>query len=140
MAFVQATAIAIADRAILLIGPPGCGKSDLALGMMRHGGALIGDDGIALVMQDGRLIAQPLTARRQRLRVAGIGSVTVPCAGPTPAALVVTGDPVARRRDRESSVSQFGPVEGHWLPQVALPLYGFATPDKLLLALDRWGH
>lgn len=140
MAFVQATAIAIADRAILLIGPPGCGKTGLALRMLRHGASLIGDDGITLTAQGGCLIAEPLAQATSRLRVSGIGSVPVQTAGATPASLVVTGDPAARRRDREAAVDRFGPIDGLWLPQVALPLDTAAATDMLLLALDRWGH
>lgn len=140
MAFVQATVIALADRAILLLGPPGCGKTGLALRMLRHGASLIGDDGVTLVARDGRLMAEPLAQPLLRLRVSGIGSVPVQTAGATPASLVVTGDPAARRRDREAAVDRYGPVDGLWLPQVALPLDTPAAPDMLMLALDRWGH
>lgn len=140
MAFVQATAIAVDGRAVLLIGPPGCGKSDLALRMIGRGGVLIGDDGVELCMIGERLVVSPLAERPQRLHVAHIGLVTAHTTGATPAALAVTLEPAMLAHDRSPRMSQFGPVDGLSLPQIALPAFHASTPDKLLLALERWGH
>ncbi|MEC9182929.1 MAG: aldolase, partial [Pseudomonadota bacterium] len=44
MEIVHATAIAIDGKGVLLRGPSGSGKSDLALRLLEAGGVLIGDD------------------------------------------------------------------------------------------------
>ncbi len=139
MASIQASAIAIDGRAILLIGPPRCGKSDLALRMIGRGAALIGDDGIDLEVIGQRLMALPMAGRSQRLHVAEIGVVAVPLAASSPAALAVMLDPDSLAKDRSPTVGRFGPIYDRYLPQVALPAFHASTPDKLLLALERWG-
>ncbi|HQA17982.1 MAG TPA: serine kinase, partial [Novosphingobium sp.] len=42
----QATCVAIKGRALLIEGPPGSGKSSMALALIDRGAALIGDDGV----------------------------------------------------------------------------------------------
>jgi serine kinase of HPr protein (carbohydrate metabolism regulator) len=140
MAFVQATAIAIDRRAVLLVGPPRSGKSDLALRMIARGATLIGDDAIDLSMETSRLLVSPLPGRTRRLQVAHIGAVSVSLSGPAPAALVVNLDSALLALDRSACLDRFGPVEGYYLPQIALPAFHGSTPDTLLLALERWGH
>jgi HPr kinase/phosphorylase len=138
--FVQATAVALDGHAVLLLGPPGCGKSDLALRLIGRGAALIADDGVVLRVIDHRLVAEAPGNRVPRLHVAGIGMVEVAPAASTPVALAVTLDPALVPHDRSVPLSMFGPVHSLCVPQIALPALHASTPDKLLLALDRWGH
>lgn len=51
----QATCIAIGGRALLIEGPPGSGKSSLALSLIDRGAMLIGDDSVLLEARHGRL-------------------------------------------------------------------------------------
>lgn len=139
-AFVQATAVSIDGRAVLLLGPPGCGKSDLALRLIRRGAALIADDGVMLRVVDYRLMAEAPSVMTPRLHVAGIGMVEVALAGPTPVALAVTLDPALVPQDRSVALSMFGPIEGLCVPHIALAALEASAPCKLLLALDRLGH
>lgn len=46
--WLNATGIAIGDRGIAILGPPGSGKSSLALSLMAMGATLIADDGLWL--------------------------------------------------------------------------------------------
>ena len=52
MEIVHATAIAIDGKGVLLRGPSGSGKSDLALRLLEAGGVLVGDDRVALSVRD----------------------------------------------------------------------------------------
>ena len=74
----QATAVAIKGRALLLVGPPGCGKSSLALALIDRGATLVGDDGVALDIREGLLWAAPPEATRGRIEVRGVGIVSLP--------------------------------------------------------------
>src|SRR6185369_8888787 len=52
---IHGTAIAIGNAALLLTGPSGSGKSDLALRMIDGGARLVADDRVELVVEGDRL-------------------------------------------------------------------------------------
>lgn len=86
----QAGAVAIGGRALLIEGPPGAGKSSLALALIDRGAGLIGDDGVTLTATaDGLLIAAPPPNIAGLIEVRGVGLVRVPPAPPAPVALIL---------------------------------------------------
>ena len=92
----QASAVAIAGRALLIEGPPGSGKSSLALALIDRGAGLIGDDAVTLTPSGGRLIASPPPNSAGLLEVRGVGLAQLPVAAPAPVALILalgTADP-----------------------------------------------
>ena len=90
----QAGALAIGGRALLLEGAPGAGKSSLALALLDRGAKLIGDDAVTLTRKGtkgaGRLVASPPPNIEGLLEVRGVGLVRFEVAGPTPVALILT--------------------------------------------------
>lgn len=77
---VHASAVQVGERAVLIRGPSGSGKSRLALALIAAGrtgmlpaSTLIGDDRIVLEAQDGRLIATPAQGLEGRIEVYGAG-------------------------------------------------------------------
>lgn len=87
----QASAVAIGGRALLIEGPPGSGKSSLALALIDRGAGLIGDDGVTLIATaDGCLIAAPPPNIAGLIEVRGVGLVSLPLAPPAPVALVLS--------------------------------------------------
>ncbi|MBD2842414.1 HPr kinase/phosphorylase [Erythrobacter rubeus] len=86
----QATAVAIEGRALLMEGPPGIGKSSLALALIDRGAVLIGDDGVTLERHGDQAIASPPPNIAGLLEVRGVGLINLPVADPTPVALVLT--------------------------------------------------
>jgi serine kinase of HPr protein (carbohydrate metabolism regulator) len=86
---VDGTAVALDAGAVLLTGPSGSGKSDLALRLIDAGGRLIADDRVELVARGGRLHCgaprdMPPTLKG-RIEARGIGIIPVPVAeGPVP--------------------------------------------------------
>lgn len=94
----QASAVVIAGRALLIEGPPGSGKSSLALALIDRGAGLIGDDAVTLFEQDGRLIAAPPPNIAGLLEVRGVGLLRLPVAEAAPVALVLElGGPPGER-------------------------------------------
>src|SRR3546814_17418763 len=75
---VHATCIAIDGRGILLRGPSGSGKSDLALRLIDGGALLVADDQVILTEADGELTASAPATTAGRMEVRGIGVVDMP--------------------------------------------------------------
>ncbi len=86
----QASAVSIAGRALLIEGPPGSGKSSLALALIDRGAGLIGDDGVTLTPAGDKLIASPPPLIAGLLEVRGVGLIRLPPVLPAPAALILS--------------------------------------------------
>lgn len=84
----QATAVAIGRRALLIEGPPGCGKTTLALSLIDRGATLIGDDGVRLYTEGGMVHAAPPQATAGMIEIRGVGIATLPTTS-APVALVL---------------------------------------------------
>jgi RNase adaptor protein for sRNA GlmZ degradation len=138
---VHATCVAIdgADGplGVLLRGPPGAGKSDLALRLIDRGARLVADDQCELRCQDGaagaRLVARAPASIAGVLEVRGLGIMEVPSLAEAPVALVVDlVDPEKVERLPEAATEE---ILGLELPRVALNAFEAAAPAKLHLAL-----
>ena len=135
MTTVHATSIAIRGQAILIEGPSGSGKSDLALRLIDRGATLISDDYTQLDRDRGggaadRLIASAPATIAGRMEVRGIGIVAMPPAPPCPVALLVrAGTP--ERMPEPTSCAMLG-ID---VPMIILPLTESSAPLKVELAL-----
>lgn len=79
MELVHATAVDIKGTGILIRGPSGSGKSDLALRLIDDTDArLIADDYVALSQEGGALYAAAPGAIRGKIEIRGIGIIAVP--------------------------------------------------------------
>ena len=132
----QATCVAINGRAVLIEGPPGSGKSSLALTLIDRGAVLVGDDGLALEPRDGRLYASPPPNIAGLLEVRNLGLLEFPTVGNVPVALVVRLDPTAERFIETAERVELGGVE---LPLVQLWPGGEVLALKVELAFERFG-
>lgn len=70
--------VSIDGRGVLLRGPSGIGKSDLALRLIDAGASLVADDRVELAREGDSLIARAPEALSGRMEVRGIGIVSVP--------------------------------------------------------------
>ena len=73
MATVHASCVAVDGRGVLLLGPPGSGKSDLALRLIDGGAVLVADDRVDIRAAGGRLRASPPKTLAGRMEVRGLG-------------------------------------------------------------------
>ena len=121
----QATCVAIGGRGVLVEGPPGSGKSSLALALIDRGATLVGDDGVLLEQRDGRLWALPPPNIAGLIEIRNVGLATLP-AEPAPVALVLRLDPAAPRQPESA--------EDFVLAGVSVPLVRL-WPDTPGLAL-----
>ncbi|WP_439817701.1 HPr kinase/phosphorylase [Zavarzinia sp. CC-PAN008] len=78
MILVHGTCIELAGTAVLLRGPSGSGKSDLALRLIDTGAALIADDQVALERREGGIFARSPAVIAGMMEVRGLGLVGVP--------------------------------------------------------------
>jgi HPr kinase/phosphorylase len=86
---VHGSCVEIDGRGVLLRGPSGRGKSDLALRLIDGGARLVADDRVDLVEQAGVLTASAPEPIAGRLEVRGVGIVAVPAIAAAPLELVV---------------------------------------------------
>ncbi len=104
----QATAIAIGGRALLIEGPPGCGKTTLALTLIDRGATLIGDDGVHLRAEAGVVFAAPPRATAGVIEVRGVGLATL-ATTTAPVALVLRAqEGVPRYVERADAIELAG--------------------------------
>ncbi|MEP0393243.1 MAG: HPr kinase/phosphatase C-terminal domain-containing protein [Erythrobacter sp.] len=86
----SASAVAIGDVALAIEGPPGCGKSSLALALIDRGASLIGDDGVSITNDNDRLIAGPPPNIEGMVELRGIGLFQMPLSRPRPLSLILS--------------------------------------------------
>jgi serine kinase of HPr protein (carbohydrate metabolism regulator) len=133
---IHASTVASDGRAVLISGPSGSGKSDLALRLLDRGFALVSDDQ-TIVRRDGdRLVASAPPTIKGKLEIRGIGIVEMNTVNDVPVALFVelTSEIMRLPDDRRER-----PVLGVNLPLVSVDALTASAASKVALALDRLG-
>lgn len=140
------TCVALGARAALLQGPPGAGKSDLALrfiaaayGMrQRRKAALVADDQVLLRTVNGRLMARPPAALAGKLEVRGLGIIELPYCPEAQLKLVVTlSEPYDVPRFPPDPLTEAGFLAVA-VPVLRVAPFESSAPLKLWLALERF--
>ncbi len=130
---VHGTAVLLKEGAVLLRGPSGSGKSDLALRLIEGGGRLVADDRVNLSLSRDGLIASAPETLAGLLEVRGVGILRVGHVERTRIRLVV--DLVAP--DEVSRLPEAGRCDflGISVPRLSLNAFEASAPMKLRLAL-----
>jgi len=74
---IHGTCVEVDGLGVLLRGPPGSGKSDLALRLIDEGARLVADDYTELSLKDATLIARPPEAIKDLIEVRGVGVLKI---------------------------------------------------------------
>ena len=130
---VHATAVVIDDSAVLLRGPPGAGKSDLALRLMEDGARLLADDQALLQRAGDQVLVRAPAAIAGLIEVRGVGIVRVDALEEAPLALVA--DLVPSTQVERIPDNRFEVVLGLTIPLIALAPFEISAAAKLRLAL-----
>ena len=131
------TAIAIEGRAILLRGPPGAGKSDLALRLIDGGARLVADDQAELWRVGDQILVRAPTTITGLIEVRGLGILPIDALEEAPLALVV--DLVSSGEVERLPEERTEEVLGLVIPLIALAPFEASAAAKLRLALRHFG-
>ena len=133
---VHASTVATDGRAVVILGPSGSGKSDLALRLLDRGFTLVSDDQ-TLIKKDGdRLMASAPPNIAGKLEIRGIGIVDMETLSNIPVALLVELTSEIQRLPDENRER---PLLGIKLPLISIDAMTASAPSKVALALDRMG-
>ena len=133
---IHASTVALDGRAVLISGPSGSGKSDLALRLIDRGYTLVSDDQTIVRREGETLIASAPPTIAGKLEIRGIGIVDMATIADIPIALYVelTSEIMRLPDDRRER-----PVLGVNLPLVSVDAQTASAASKVSLALDRLG-
>ena len=134
---VYGTSVALGGDGILLRGPSGSGKSDLALRLIEAGARLVADDQIELTLSCGTLAMSAPAAIAGQIEVRGLGILRLPALASAPLRLVA--DLLAPQAVERLPEPQFCAFLGRSVPLLALAPFEASAVAKLRLAVGVLG-
>jgi serine kinase of HPr protein (carbohydrate metabolism regulator) len=132
----HASTVAREGRAVLISGPSGSGKSDLALRMLDRGFTLVSDDRTIIRKEGERLLASAPGTIKGKLEIRGVGIVEMESMDNVPVAMVV---------ELRSDIERFPDdglerlILGTAIPLISVDATTASAPSKVAVALDRLG-
>jgi HPr kinase/phosphorylase len=136
---IHASAVLVGARAVLIRGPSGSGKSELAFGLIEAGrtrslpfARLVADDRVHLEAANGRLLVRPAAALAGLIEVRGVGLLRLAHEPSAVVGLVV--DLAAADAQRlPDAPGRKTEIDGITLPRLAVASEAAALPAVLAL-------
>lgn len=132
----HASTVAASGRAVLICGPSGSGKSDLALRMLDRGFTLVSDDRTILRRSGDKLLASAPATIQGKLEIRGVGIVDMESVSDVPVALVVELTSDVQRLPDDSRERL---ILGAGIPLINVAASTPSAASKVAVALDRLG-
>src|SRR5688500_4112731 len=132
----HASCVARDGRAVLIAGPSGSGKSDLALRLLDRGFTLVSDDRTIVRKEGPRLIASAPPTIMGKLEIRGVGIVDMETMQDVPLALVVELTSEIQRMPDDSRERL---ILGSGVPLINVDAKTASAASKVAVALDRLG-
>ena len=132
----HASTVALDGRAVVIVGPSGSGKSDLALRLLDRGFVLVSDDRTIVRKAGDKVIAAAPDTIRGKLEIRGVGIVDMPSVDDMPVALLVELTSDITRLPDDSRVRN---IMGIGIPLISVDAMTASAPSKVAVALDRLG-
>jgi len=129
---IHASCVEVGGLGVLLRGPSGSGKSDLALRLIEAGGRLVADDRTDLALADGGLIASSPSPIAGRLEVRGVGIVELPSV--SSARIGLAADLVSAADIERLPAARHCKYLGVEIPLIAVAPFECSATAKLRLA------
>lgn len=146
-ALVHASCVSIDGAGILLIGPPGAGKSDLVLRLLDQPGAgtsghvrsaqLVADDQVAIRRDGDDLVGSAPAPLAGKLEVRGLGIVAVPAVPEARLALAVQLVAASQIERMPEHGENHHDLLGRRLPLILIDPEKPSAPARIRAALDQ---
>lgn len=133
METIHATCIAINGQGVLLRGPSGSGKSDLALRLIDGGAVLVGDDYCHYEARNGEVVARPQAPIAGLLEVRGVGVLRLGYVVEAVVRLVV--DLTPGQTPERLPEPEYTPILDIPVRRLALDPFEASAPAKVRLAV-----
>lgn len=137
----HATAVAIDGNAVLITGPSGSGKSDLALRLIDRGAKLVSDDAVRLLIDQDMPVLTAASNIESLLEIRGIGIQSVPSVDSAPLRLIAE---LTEKIERMPPPNAEYAIGGYDVPLVKIASFEISAAVKIEYALrsvvdaDRW--
>jgi serine kinase of HPr protein (carbohydrate metabolism regulator) len=130
--WLHAACVQLGGVGVVLLGPSGVGKSDLALRLIDGGARLVADDQVRVEATPSGLLGRPADNLAGLLEVRGLGILRLPYCSASPLGLVVELDATPAPRLPEPSTY---PILGTELRRIRLDPRQPSAAAKIRLAL-----